>query len=144
MQKEFKIEPGIIISKLDLKDGDNIIITVDMDIWDVEAASAICKMASKIFPNNKIVTTFKGIDIKAEKKMNSNLLKDLNTFCTEHNIKLEDLIYELKYSQKQKKHNEIIEKVNTNKNLVDLCFRQKVKPKFGMFPEIYRYYKKAR
>lgn len=65
MQKEFKIEPGIIISKLDLKDGDNIIITVDMDIWDIDAASELCKIVSEIFPNNNIVTTFKGIEISA-------------------------------------------------------------------------------
>lgn len=65
MKKEFEIEPGIIISKLDIKDGDNIIITVDTDIWDIDAASEICKMASKIFPNNNIVTTFKGIEISA-------------------------------------------------------------------------------
>ena len=63
MKKEFEIEPGIIISKLDLKDDDNIIITVDMDIWDVNAASEMCKIMSKIFPNNNVVTTFKGIEI---------------------------------------------------------------------------------
>lgn len=65
MRKRLEIEPGIIISKLDIKDGDNIIITVDMDIWDIDAASEICKMASKIFPNNNVVTTFKGIEISA-------------------------------------------------------------------------------
>lgn len=67
MQKEFEIEPGIIISKLDLKDGDTILITVDMDIWDVNAASEICKIVSEIFPNNNVVTTFKGIEIKGVK-----------------------------------------------------------------------------
>ena len=59
----FKIEPGIIISKLDIKDGDTLIITVDADIWDIDAASEMCKVASKIFPNNNIVTIFKGIEI---------------------------------------------------------------------------------
>jgi len=39
MAKEFEIEPGIVISKLDLKDGDNIIITIDMDIWDIDVAA---------------------------------------------------------------------------------------------------------
>lgn len=67
MQKKFEIEPGIIASKLDIKDGDTIIITVDMDIWDVNAASEVCKMANYMFPNNNVVTTFKGIDIKVEK-----------------------------------------------------------------------------
>ena len=50
MQKGFEIEPGIIISKLDLKDGDNIIITVDMDIWNIDVASELCKIISEIFP----------------------------------------------------------------------------------------------
>jgi short-subunit dehydrogenase involved in D-alanine esterification of teichoic acids len=66
MKKEFKIEPGIIISKLDLKDGDNIIITVDRDIWDVDTASEIYQIASKVFPNNNIVITLKGIEITAD------------------------------------------------------------------------------
>ena len=65
MQKEFEIEPGIIISKLDIKDGDNIIITVDLDRWDLDVASEICQMASMVFPNNNIITTFKGIEISA-------------------------------------------------------------------------------
>jgi hypothetical protein len=64
MAKEFEIEPGIVISKLDLKDGDNIIITIDMDIWDIDVAAQIHEMASKLFPNNNIVTTFKGIELK--------------------------------------------------------------------------------
>jgi len=64
-KKEFEIEPGIIISKLDLKDGDNIIITVDIDIWDIDVASEMCKIVSKIFPNNNVITTFKGIEISA-------------------------------------------------------------------------------
>lgn len=63
----FEINPGIIISKLNLKDGDTILITVDMDIWDVNVASEICKTVSEIFPNNNVVTTFKGIDIKGVK-----------------------------------------------------------------------------
>lgn len=61
----FEIEPGIMTSKLNVKYGDTLIITIDTDIWDVETASEICKMVSKIFPNNNIVTTFKGIEIKA-------------------------------------------------------------------------------
>ncbi len=62
----FEIEPGIIISKLDIKDGDTLIITVDADIWDIDAASEMCKVVSKMFPNNNIVTTLKGIEISAD------------------------------------------------------------------------------
>jgi len=68
MQKKFEIEPGVIISKLDLKDGDNIIITVDSDIWDIDAASEMCQIVSKVFPNNNIVITFKGIEITTGKE----------------------------------------------------------------------------
>ncbi len=64
---KMEINPGIIISKLDLKENDTILVTIDMDIWDVDVASEMCKIVSEIFPNNKIATTFKGIDIKVEK-----------------------------------------------------------------------------
>lgn len=65
MQNKFKIEPGIIVSKLDLKEGDTILITIDMDIWDLDAASEMCRIVSEIFPNNNVITTFKGIEISA-------------------------------------------------------------------------------
>lgn len=55
------------IETLPIKDGDTIHITVDIDKWDINEAYEIQKMAAKIFPNNNIVTTFKGIDIKVEK-----------------------------------------------------------------------------
>ena len=67
MNHEFEIEPGIVISKLDLKDGDIILVTIDMDIWDIDDVSEMCKILSKIFPNNNILCTFKGIDIKGVK-----------------------------------------------------------------------------
>lgn len=67
MKKEFEIEPGIIISKLNVKDGDTLIITVDTDIWDMDVASKICKIVSEIFPNNNIITTLKGFDIVVKK-----------------------------------------------------------------------------
>ena len=63
MQKEFEIEPGIIISKLNIKDGDTLIITVDTDIWDLDAASRMVNLFSKIFPWNNIICKFKGFDI---------------------------------------------------------------------------------
>ena len=34
MNHEFEIEPGIILSKLDIKDGDTIVVTIDTDKWD--------------------------------------------------------------------------------------------------------------
>ena len=71
MKKNFEIEPGIIISKLNIKNGDTLIITVDMDIWDINTTSKICKIVSEIFPNNNIVTTFKGIEIDKLKENNN-------------------------------------------------------------------------
>jgi hypothetical protein len=38
-----------------------------MDIWDIDTASEMCKIVSKRFPNNNVVTTFKGIEIKGVK-----------------------------------------------------------------------------
>lgn len=63
MQKEVEINPGVIISKLDLKEDDTILITIDTDKWDVDEASEIYKIVAKIFPNNNIITTFKGLEI---------------------------------------------------------------------------------
>jgi short-subunit dehydrogenase involved in D-alanine esterification of teichoic acids len=60
-----EIDKGIIIKKLNIKDGDTIIVTIDMDIWDINTASEMCKIVSKVFPNNNVVTTFKGIEISA-------------------------------------------------------------------------------
>lgn len=63
--KDFKIEPGIIISKLDLEDDDTIIITVDPDIWGPETACEVGKTVNKEFPNNKVLVVCKGIEINA-------------------------------------------------------------------------------
>lgn len=66
MQKRFKIEPGIIISKLDLKDGDTLIITVDLDIWDLDATQNMINLFSEFFPYNNIICKFKGFDIEVK------------------------------------------------------------------------------
>lgn len=61
----FEIEPGIITSKLDLKDGDTIIITIDDNIYDFESTYEEWKIVSKKFPNNKVLVVCKGIEINA-------------------------------------------------------------------------------
>ena len=66
--KTFKIKPGIIASKLDIKDGDNILITVDLDRYDIEDAQNMLQIFSKNFPNNKVIITFKGIEVTKENK----------------------------------------------------------------------------
>lgn len=67
MQKEFEIEPGIIISKLDLKEDDTILITIDRNKWDLDEAYNIFKMMVNSFPNNEVITTFNGVEIKARR-----------------------------------------------------------------------------
>ena len=66
--KKFEIEPGIIASKLDIKDGDNILVTVDLDKYYVEDAQNMLQIFQKNFPNNKVIITFKGIEVTKENK----------------------------------------------------------------------------
>lgn len=61
----FEIEPGIIISKLDIKDGDTIIVTIDTDKWDLNHATEMLYAYKEIFPNNKVVGELKGMEIAA-------------------------------------------------------------------------------
>lgn len=65
---KFEIEPGIILSKLDLKEDDTILITIDTDKWGIEEGYNIFKIVSKTFPNNQIVMTLKGIEIEKLKE----------------------------------------------------------------------------
>ena len=55
---------GVELSKLNLKKDDVILMTVDLDIFDIEAAYDIFKIISKEFSENKVVCTFKGVEIK--------------------------------------------------------------------------------
>lgn len=65
MQEKFEIEPGIVLSKLDLKNGDTILVTIDIDRYDVKEAYNIFKIMVNSFPDNKVVTIFNGIEISA-------------------------------------------------------------------------------
>lgn len=64
---KFKIEPGIILSKLDLKEDDTILVTIDLDKYDLTEAYDIFKIMINSFPDNKVVTTFNGVEIKGVK-----------------------------------------------------------------------------
>ena len=66
MQKEFEIEPGIIISKLEIKDGDVITVTIDTDKWDFIRATEMLYTVKEIFPNNKVVGQLKGMEISVK------------------------------------------------------------------------------
>ena len=67
MQKKFEIEPGIIISKLNIKDSDILVVTVDTDMWDIETTQHIINLLQKKFPNNNIICELKGFDITVKK-----------------------------------------------------------------------------
>ena len=58
-----EINPGIIISKLSIKDDDVITITIDTDKWDLMRATEMLHAYKEIFPNNKVVGELKGMEI---------------------------------------------------------------------------------
>lgn len=64
MDYEFEIQPGIIASKLDLKENDVILITIDLDRYDLGASYSMFEEVQEVFPNNKVVCTFEGISIE--------------------------------------------------------------------------------
>ena len=55
--------PGIALSILDLKDGDTIVVTMDPDIWDVNAAINIRDVLVKNFPNQSVAVACKGLEL---------------------------------------------------------------------------------
>ena len=63
MKKEFEIKPGIILSKLDINKDDVILMTVDLDVFDIDTTNQMLKIMVSTFPDNKVVATFKGIEI---------------------------------------------------------------------------------
>lgn len=58
--------PGIIISQLSLKDGDTIVVTMDTDIWDINAAINIRDVVIKNFPNQSVAVACKGLELSKE------------------------------------------------------------------------------
>jgi hypothetical protein len=73
--------------------------------------------------------------------MDKDLLNKLNKFCDENGVKLKDLVYDVSQLEREKRDVSIKEETNSHKNLVGKCYRRLVKPRSGMFPEMYRYYK---
>lgn len=65
---KFEIEPGIILSKLDLKKNDVIIVTIDLDKYDIGEAYSVFEIVQKSFSDNMVVATFKGIEINKLKE----------------------------------------------------------------------------
>ena len=61
---EYEIIPGIVASKLEIGKNDTILMTVDIDRYDAGTAYHMFKIMNKSFPKNKVVLTFKGIDVE--------------------------------------------------------------------------------
>lgn len=61
---KYEIIPGIVASKLEIGKNDTILITVDIDKYDIEEAYYMFKIMNKSFPENRMVLTFKGIDVE--------------------------------------------------------------------------------
>jgi len=49
---------------LTISENDTIVIEVDQNEFDITAAQQIIKMWEKEYPKNKIMLTFKGIEVK--------------------------------------------------------------------------------
>lgn len=56
------------IETLPIKDGDTIHITVDPDIISVDECNSLCEIIHNWYPDNKILVTFKGMEITIEDK----------------------------------------------------------------------------
>lgn len=64
---KMEITPGIILSKLDIKENDTILVTIDSDRYHLEEAYDIFKTINNSFPHNNVIATFKGVEIKGIK-----------------------------------------------------------------------------
>lgn len=56
-------EKCISCTTLSISKGDTIIFKFDQDIFDMQEVSGIIETYQQVFPNNKIVVIFNGIDI---------------------------------------------------------------------------------
>lgn len=63
-----EINTGVIVSKLNVKDDDIIIITIDLDIFDLNDGVVYLNMLKDIFPNNVILISFKGMEFEIRKE----------------------------------------------------------------------------
>ena len=63
-----EIDTGVIISKLNVKDDDTIIVTIDLDIFDLNDGVVYLNMLKDIFPNNVILISFKGMEFEVRKE----------------------------------------------------------------------------
>lgn len=50
--------------KLELQKNDTLIVEIDQDIFDMDEAKKLFDIISDAYPNNKVLCTFKGLEIK--------------------------------------------------------------------------------
>ena len=63
-----EIDTGVIVSKLNVKDDDTIIITIDLDILDLDDGVAYLNLLKDIFPNNVILVSLKGMEFEVRRE----------------------------------------------------------------------------
>ena len=65
-----EIEPGVLVSKLDIKDGDTIVVTLDFNVdWiDLNTGVQYLNGLAQVFPNNSIVLSFKGMEFEVRRE----------------------------------------------------------------------------
>lgn len=64
MVQRIDLRKGMQPYYLTISENDTIIIEVDQNEFDIEAAQQIIKVWEKEYPKNKIMLTFKGIEVK--------------------------------------------------------------------------------
>ena len=63
-----EIDTDVIVSKLNVKDDDTIVVTIDLDIFDLNDGVVYLNMLKDIFPNNVILISFKGMEFEVRKE----------------------------------------------------------------------------
>ena len=74
-EEEYKIIEGAILSKFKVTDNDVILLTVDMNMFDINDAKIIFDCVTKTFPKNIILLKFKGIEIDKLKEKTLDEIK---------------------------------------------------------------------
>ena len=69
------------------------------------------------------------------------LEKDFELFCQEHNVTPQSITWMINRAKDKAEEDKIRNKVAENKVFTGRCYKKRVKPYHGMFPEMWRYYK---
>ena len=58
-----QLSNSIFCSELTILPKDTLVIQFDQDVWDLDSANQIASHLIKNFPNNNIITIFKGMEL---------------------------------------------------------------------------------